>query len=249
MKSADAISLLPGGLLDQFRADQLGIYTYKSRHAMNAALAHAVATELRRLIATRGRGIGIFAATPAQKEFLAALVKAEKIEWTRVIGFHLGEYLKLDEDATQSCRKFLLDHLVTQVPMAEFHGLRGEAANPAAVAANYAALLASRPPDFAILEIGENGQIGFITASNCDFADPATVRVVKAGKVRALALTIPTLMACPRLFVSAAGARRQEAVRALLNDEVAPACPASILRTHPQAHLFVTQDAAARRLT
>lgn len=246
MNSADAITVLPAGLLDQFRADHLNIYNYESRAALNAAAAHAVAAELRRLITARGRAIGIFTATSSQKEFLAALVKAEGIEWTRVIGFHLGEHLELDEDAPQSCRKFLLDHLVTQVPMAEFHGLRGEAANPAAVAVNYAALLASRPPDFAVLEVEENGQIGFITTANCDFADPATVRVVESGKARALALTIPILMACPRLFVSA---RQLEAVRALRNDEITPACPAAILRTHLDAHLFTDQDAAAGRFT
>jgi glucosamine-6-phosphate deaminase len=233
MNSADTIALSTSGLLEQARVDQLNIYRYESHAAVSAAAAHVVAAELCRLIATRGRAIGIFAADTSNVEFLATLVKAEGIEWTRVIGFHLNEYLGMDEDAPPSRRKFLLDHLVTRVPMAEFHGLRGEAANPSAVAANYAALLASRPPDFAVLEVGENGQLGFITATNCDFADPAAVRVVEVNKTRALTLTIPTLLACPRLFVTASNA-----VCAALSDAITPTCPASILRTHPDAHLF-----------
>lgn len=251
MNSANAITVSQAGLIDQFRADRLNIYIYESRTAMSVAAARAVAAELRRLITARGRAIAIFAAAPSQKDLLTALVAAAGIEWTRVIGFHFGEYLGLDEDAPQSCRRGLLERLVKQVPMAEFHGLRGEAANPEAVCANYTALLRSRPPDFAALNIEENGQLGFIAAPVCDFADQSAVRVVEWDEVRALALTIPTMMACPRLFVSAAGAHQREAMCAALTGEITPACPASILRTHPDAHLFLDQDAAAsvRRLT
>ena len=132
--------------------------------------------------------------------------------------------------------------------MAEFHGLRGEAANPTAVCANYAARLASRPPDLALLDIGPRGRLALIDPPACDFDDPAAVRVVALDEPprRALSLTIPTVMKCPRLIALALGPGRQAAVRAALAGPIAPACPASILRRHPAALLFLDRDSAPR---
>ncbi len=40
----------------------------------------------------------IFAAAPSQDEFLAGLVAHRAVDWTRVVGFHMDEYLGLDPD-------------------------------------------------------------------------------------------------------------------------------------------------------
>jgi glucosamine-6-phosphate deaminase len=232
---------------------------------MGVAVAFAATAEMRRLIAERGRAICIFSSAISQSKFLDDLVKAEGIEWTRVVGFHLGEFLGLEETAQQSSRKFLLDRLVLRVPMAEFHGIRGEAANPDAVCTNYAAMLRSRPPDFAMLEIGENGHLAFIGPPNCDFNDSAAVRIVELDEScrqqqvndeafakledvprRAISLTIPTFMACQSLFVIASGVRKQRAVCDAIEGAISESCPASILRTHPGAHLFLDREAAGK---
>jgi glucosamine-6-phosphate deaminase len=264
MDSSTPIKVFSDGLIASFRADSLTVYVFESREQMGRAAAAAVAAEMRRLIAERGRAIGIFASAPSQNEFLAALVEEREVEWTRVIGFHLDEYLGVDEDAPQSFRRFLIERLVKRVPMAEFHGLRGEAANPDAVCANYAALLKSRLPDFAALGIGENGHLAFNDPPVCDFNDPAVVKIVELDEIcrqqqvndgafakledvprRALTLTVPAIMACPRLFVIVPGARKQQAVRDAVKGEIIQGCPASILRTHPEAHLFLDREAAA----
>ena len=248
-----------------FKADHLQAHIFESRQNVGVAAAAAVAAEIRRLVSEKGRAIGIFASAPSQNEFLDELVRADGIEWTRVIGFHLDEYLGMDEDAPQSFRKYLLDRLVRRVPMVEFNGLRGEAANPEAVCANYAARLKSRPPDFAVLGIGENGHLAFIDPPVCDFDDPAAVKIVELDKAcrqqqvndgafakledvprRALSLTIPAIMACERLFVIVPGARKQQAVKDAIEGEIAIDCPASILRTHPGAHLFLDREAAGK---
>ncbi len=252
------------GLLSQIRADQLNVYVYETRAQMGAAAAAAVAIELRRLIRERQRAIGIFASAPSQNEFLAALIATPDIEWTSVIAFHLDEYLGLNEEAPQSFRRYLIERLVKRVPLAEFHGLRGEAANPKAVCTNYASLLAFKPPDFAALGIGENGHLAFNDPPVCDFNDPAAVKLVELDEAcrqqqvndgcfptlaavprRALTLTIPTLMACAKLFLSVPGPRKQHAVKKTLNGPITTACPASILRMHKDAHLFLDREAAA----
>jgi glucosamine-6-phosphate deaminase len=224
-----------------FRAGKLNVYVFDSRrHALNAAAA-AVAAETRRIITERGRVIGVFSSAPSQSEFLDELVRAEGIEWTRVIGFHLDELVGADEEAPQSHRRFLIDRLVKRVPMAEFHSLRGEAANPEAVCANYAALLKSRPPDFAALDLGEIGRLASIDSRVCDFNDPLMVKVVELDALsrRAISLTIPAIMTCPKLFLIATEEVNRGAHRAMIEGEITMSCPASILKTHEDAHMFI----------
>jgi glucosamine-6-phosphate deaminase len=256
------------GLINTLRADQLNVYVYETRAQVGAAAAAMVADELHRLICERGRAVGLFASAPSQNEFLAALIATPGIEWTSVIAFHLDEYLGVAEDAPQSFRRYLIERLVTRVPLAEFHGLRGEAANPAAVAKNYANLLEFKPPDFAALGIGENGHLAFIDPPVCDFNDPEAVKIVELDEAcrqqqvndgcfatlaevprRALTLTIPTIMKCEKLFVCVPGARKQEAVSRTLKGPLTTACPASVLRLHKDAHLFLDREAAALMLT
>jgi glucosamine-6-phosphate deaminase len=235
-----SITVISDGLIDSFQADLLHIHLYRSRRELAAAAAAAVAVEIRSLITERNRAIGIFASDPSHIDFLDDLVNTADIEWTRVIGFHLDEYLGIREEAPNSLRRFLLDRLVKRVPIAEFHAIRGEAANPEAACANYAALLKSRPPDFAVLGIGSNGRLGPIEPLVCDFNDAAAVKVVELDDDhRALSLTIPTILGCRTLFAIAPGRRNQDAIRKMIEGEIGPACPASILRKHPDAHLFL----------
>src|SRR6266498_2299008 len=264
MESATGTSITNDGLVDSFRVDKLNVYVYNSRAKMGDAAAVRVAKELCRLIDERGRALGIFASAPSQNEFLAALVQLPGIDWSRVVGFHLDEYLGMDDRAPQSFRRFLIDRLVNKVPLSEFHGLRGEGADGAAESDRYAQLLRANPPDFAILGVGENGHLAFIDPPFCDFDDPRQVKVVELDEVcraqqvndgafavlndvphQALSLTIPTIMARQRLFAIAPGPAKREAIKKTVEGQVATTCPASILRRHPDAHLFIDVDSAA----
>jgi len=231
---------------------------------MGTAAAAIVGGEIRRLIEGRGRAVGIFASAPSQNEFLAALVEAGGIDWSRVVVFHLDEYLGMDDRAPQSFRRFLVDRLVSKVTLSEFHGLRGEAEDGAVESERYSELLAANPPDFAVLGIGENGHLAFIDPPFCDFDDPQRVKVVELDDVcraqqvndgafatidevprNALSLTIPTIMARPRLFAIVPGPAKRQAIKNTVEGPMATLCPASILRRHPDAHLFIDSDSAS----
>jgi glucosamine-6-phosphate deaminase len=245
------------------RAGLLEVCVFESREAAGRAAAGALAYEIRRLITDAGRAIGVFGWMRSEGEFWDRLVSSDAIEWIRTIGFQLDEYLGLAEDSPASAGKYLIDRLVTKVPMAEFHRIRGEAANPEAVCANYSALLRSRPPDFAVLEVGETGGIGFNLPMVGDFNDEARVRIVDPDEDfrnqqvsdglfssiesvprRAITLTIPMIMSCPRLLVIASGEKKREAVRDVISGKVSTECPASILRSHKNATLFLDREAA-----
>jgi glucosamine-6-phosphate deaminase len=251
------------GLVESFRAGLLNVHVYESRPLMGAAAAAAIGSELRRHIGAKGRATAIFASAPSQNEFLANLA-ASDIEWPRVKGFHLDEYLGMKDDAPQSFRRFLIERLVSKVPFGEFHGLRGEAEDPEAECVRYARLLDEDPPDFAVLGIGENGHLAFIDPPFCDFNDPQTVKVVELDEVcrnqqvndgafatiddvprHALSLTVPAIMARPKLFAIVPGPAKRQAIKATVEGPIETACPASILRSHADAHLFIDRDSAA----
>jgi glucosamine-6-phosphate deaminase len=246
------------GLQRNFRAGELNVYVYESRAKMGDAAAAVIAAEIRRAIRDRGEAVIILASAPSQNEFLAALAEAPDLDWPRVTAFHLDEYLGMDDRAPQSFRRFLIDRLVHKVPLGQFHGLRGDAPDGAAEAKRYAELLKQHPPDFAVLGIGENGHLAFIDPPFCDFDDPEPVKVVQLDEVcrnqqvndgafasldevpkDALSLTIPTLMARPKLFAIAPGPAKRQAIKNTVEGPINTACPASILRTHPNAHLFI----------
>ena len=251
------------GLARNFRADHLHVYVYENRKAMGKAAAAVIAAEIRNAIQERGNAVVILASAPSQNEFLENLAAAPDVDWSRVTAFHLDEYLGMDDRAPQSFRRFLIDRLVNKVPLREFHGLRGDAADAAQEADRYAELLRETPPDFAVLGIGENGHLAFIDPPFCDFNDPQAVKIVELDEVcrnqqvndgafaalaevprNALSLTIPTLLARPKLFAIAPGPAKRQAIKNAVEGPISTQCPASILRTHRDAHLFIDQDSA-----
>ena len=113
-----------------------------------------------------------------------------------------------------------------------------------AEATRYAELLQQNPPDFAVLGIGENGHLAFIDPPFCDFNDPESVKVVELDEVcrnqqvndgafasldevprDALSLTIPTLMARPKLFAIAPGPAKRQAIKNTVEGPVSTSVP------------------------
>ena len=245
------------------RRGRLAVEVHKDRPEVGVAAARLVASHVKRLIDRDGKAAVIFASAPSQNEFLAVLRDDRSIEWPKVTAFHLDEYVGVAADHPASFRRFVKDRLFDRVPVGAFHGLDGQARDLKAECARYAALLEEHAPGLAILGIGENGHLAFIDPPSCDFQDPATVRVVELDEVcrqqqvndgsfptkdvvprAGLSLTIPYLLSVPLAVAIVPGPAKKAAIAAALDGPVSRTCPASILRRHPHATLFV-DDASA----
>jgi glucosamine-6-phosphate deaminase len=98
-----------------------------------------------------------------------------------------------------------------------------------------------------------------------DFHDPVDMKVVQLDRVcrqqqaaegwfrtfqevpeQAMTLTIPTLFRVPKLIVSVPGSRKANIVRRTLEDMVATDCPATLLRTHPDATVYLDKESASQ---
>jgi glucosamine-6-phosphate deaminase len=249
---------------DHFVVDHLPVSVYPTRGALGRASASAASAILRAAIEREGSAAVVFAAAPSQNEFLAQLRADSSIEWRRVTAFHLDEYAGISASHPASFRRFLRERLFDHVPVAAFHELAGDAADLEAEADRYQRLLLAQPPVLVALGIGENGHLAFIDPSECDFEDPNSVRIVNLDDVcrlqqvhdgsfqrvedvprRALSLTVPFFLRTPHAVVTVPGAAKSRAVRDALEGPVEPSCPASALRKHPAAQLFLDRDSAA----
>jgi glucosamine-6-phosphate deaminase len=243
---------------------RLRVEVFPSRAMMGVAAARSVAEAIRDRLARERRAAVIFASAPSQNEFLAALREEPGIDWPKVTAFHLDEYVGIGPKHPASFRRFLVDRLFSHVRVAAFHGLDGRAADLAAECARYTRLLHESRPTLAILGVGENGHLAFIDPPVCDFSEAADVRAVELDEPcrrqqvndgcfptlaevprTALSLTVPFLLRVPRAVAIVPGPAKKAAITAALQGPVTTSSPASVLRRHPDATLFLDEDSAA----
>lgn len=240
----------------------LDVRTFPTRLALGEAAAGDVAAALRAGLDRQRDVRMVFAAAPSQAEMLDALAVEPGLDWTRVTAFHMDEYLGLPPEAPERFGTWLTRHLFTRVPLGAVH-LLGQEVDPERESARYAALLAAAPIDIVCLGIGVNGHLAFNDPPIADLDDPEAVKVVELDSVcrqqqvddgcfpsvadvptHAITLTVPRLLDAGRLFCVVPGAAKRDAVRAALEGPVAPSCPASALRTHPDCRLYLDRDSA-----
>ncbi|ORM65721.1 glucosamine-6-phosphate deaminase [Pantoea rodasii] len=250
-------------LLQQGKRDRLWVKRFDRREALGVAAAQELIAHLQQLLQQQAVVRMVFAAAPSQREFLAALAAAPDVDWSRIHAFHMDEYIGLDEAAPQRFSHFLREHLFNRVQPGEVHLIpsRGE---PAKICLEYARELDAAAIDVVCLGIGENGHLAFNDPPVADFNDPLSVKTVQLDEAcrqqqvndgcfttllqvptHAVTLTIPALMRGARLFCMVPGATKRAAVQATLHDAISTACPATLLRQHPNCTLYIDTDACA----
>jgi glucosamine-6-phosphate deaminase len=250
----------------RFSVDSLDVLVFENRALAGRAAAQAIAGSIAARQRAAGRANVIFAAAPSQNEFLAGLVAGKGVDWTRVVAFHMDEYLGIDSDHPASFRRFLQEHLFRLVGMGadRLRLIPGEQSlRPLETCLDYEEKLKTEPPDIVCAGIGENGHLAFNDPPVADFLDPVLVKVVrldaacraqqlndgcfqKLGDVptHAYTLTIPALMTAPVISVVVPGPRKANAVLTTLRGPIIEACPATALRRHAGAKLYLDRDSA-----
>ncbi len=204
----------------------------------------------------------VFAAAPSQNEMLKYLVASKIIDWSRVVAFHMDEYIGLPENAPQNFGNFLREKIFGKLPFKAAHYLNGNA-GAEKECERYAALLVKAPVDVLLCGIGENGHIAFNDPPVADFNDSATVKLVTLDKAcrlqqvrdgcfpsldkvpkTALTLTVPFLMSAAHVVCTVPGASKALAVENSLKGPVSEKCPASILRLHRDCRFFLDGESA-----
>lgn len=241
---------------------KLEVEVFKNRDVMGKAAAENVITLINKILAEQDYVNIIFAAAPSQNDFLYHFTNSKDVDWTRINGFHMDEYIGLPKESDQHFSKYLMDHLFSIVKMNQVFLIDSQAI-PAYEADRYSKILIDYPTDIVCMGIGENGHIAFNDPPVADFNDKKLVKVVELeDKCRqqqvndgcfktinyvpthALTLTIPALFSAKHLSVVVPTIRKAKAVIDTLTCEINEAVPASILRKHHAAKLFLDEEAA-----
>ena len=251
--------------MEIFRKDSLMIKKFPSRKLMGETAASDVAKAVRELLKSKKQIRMIFAAAPSQNEFLEAFSSDRTVDFGRIIAFHMDEYVGLPSDAPQGFGNFLKERLFGKCPFGEVHYINGLAQDTDAECERYSKLLNQAPVDIVCMGIGENAHIAFNDPGVADFRDPKTVKPVPLDLVcrrqqvndgcfdhidrvptHAITLTVPALCSCAQVFCVVPATTKANAVYNSLDSGVSEEFPASILRNHRSAVMYVDADSGAR---
>ena len=243
---------------NQMASGKLEIKIYKNRREMGDGAARHGVELTKQVIAKKGQVNIVFAAAPSQFELYESLL-ASDLDFEKVNAFHMDEYLGLSPDAPQGFGN------LSKRAFRSVHYINGQAHDPEKECRRYEELLLKFPPDIIFHGIGENGHLAFNDPPSADFSDKRAVKTVAMDEIcrnqqvhdgcfseisqvpeRAITLTIPVLTGTDTyLVVTVPGPSKVLAVRRTVKEEISTACPATILRRHPHAAMFLDLEAAA----
>jgi glucosamine-6-phosphate deaminase len=197
--------------------------------------------------------------TPLQ---LYAQVAQRRLPLSHLNIFALDEYIGVPRREPRNCANQLRQAVVEawNVPSTQYWFLSSSEREAAESIGQYEETIRSLGGlDVIILGLGRNGHIGF----NEPGSDQDSVgRVVPLSEVsvdanrrrfvgeyaptRGVTTGMRTILSARSLMLLAFGALKADAVVGMIEGEQAPSCPASYLRSHPSAFVFLDEQAASK---
>lgn len=231
---------------------------------MADAAAVDAASVIREAISHNGSANVMFATGNSQLQFLDALVVVPDVDWSRVVLFHMDEYVGVGPDHPSGFGRYIRERIAARAKPREVHYIRGDTGSPADECRRYTDLLKNHPLDLCCLGVGENGHLAFNDPPVADFDDPLDVKVVELDRTcreqqvgeghfasvddvptHAITVTIPALLRALRVIAVVPESRKAEQVRRALLDPVGTDCPASALRTLGRARMYLDPFSAS----
>ncbi|MGA0560441.1 glucosamine-6-phosphate deaminase [Larkinella sp. VNQ87] len=216
---------------------------------------------IRQAIAKHGQANLILATGTSQFATLQQLIQ-EDVDWSRVVMFHLDEYIGLPLSHPASFRKYLQERFLDKVsPLKASYLIDGEV-DPKAETERLDALISAHPIDVALVGIGENGHLAF-NDPPADFETEKPYLVVDLDAAcrrqqfnegwfpslddvprQAISMSVRQIMKSHHIICSVPDERKAPAVRDNLEQSVGPNVPASILQTHLNCSLYLDESSA-----
>nr|WP_041933195.1 glucosamine-6-phosphate deaminase [Gloeothece verrucosa] len=264
MKATQKLTGIKSMVTQAFNIDALCLCLCPSSKSLAHAAAQSVIQYLQQILSQQQTATLVLATGNSQIELLDILAATAEIDWSRIILFHLDEFLGIEAHESASFRYFLQERLLKQINPQHFYGIQGEAAEPLAECDRYTHLLTQHPIDLCFLGIGHNGHLAFNEPGVANFNDPYRVKIVKLAQQTRLTgveqgyfpslarvpqyaytLTLSTILEAKKIVCLAFGKSKAKIVKEMLTGTINSSCPASGLRLHPHTTLFLDRDAAS----
>lgn len=250
------------GAIKSFKVDKLHINVYQNRLDMGKAAAEETAKILIDAIKEKGEATFIVATGASQFEFLEDLTKISYIDWSKTTMFHLDEYVGLPETHPASFRKYLRERLINKIHPRNVYLIKGDAKNPELECKRLGKIIKQKKINVAFVGIGENGHLAFNDPpANFYTADPYLLVELnencKGQQVgegwfksldevphQAISMSIKQIMKSKNIICTVPDSRKAQAVKDCLEGDITLDNPASILRNHESAFLFLDKKSA-----
>lgn len=234
----------------------------KDHRQLGKHAGKAAAELIRTAINEKGQANIILATGTSQFETLRQLI-SEKIDWSKVVMFHLDEYIGLPQTAKASFRKYLQERFIDQVPPLKAQYLINGENNADEECIRLGDLIQQHPIDVALVGIGENGHLAF-NDPPADFETASPYLVVELDEacrhqqldegwfdsleevpVQAISMSVKQIMKAEHIVCSVPDLRKAKAIRNCLAQPVSNNYPASILKTHAHCSFYLDPPSAS----
>ncbi len=218
---------------------------------------------IKNAIAEKGQANIILATGTSQFETLQRLLTHSDIDWSKVVMFHLDEYIGLPITAPASFRRYLKERFIDKVPTLKAYYLIDGEADPAQECARLGGIIAAHPIDFAQVGIGENGHLAF-NDPPADFYTEEPYIVVELDEAcrrqqfnegwfatmedvpkQAISMSIQQILRSKSIVCSVPDERKAQAVKNCAELPISNEYPAGILRTHDDCILYLDKNSAS----
>jgi glucosamine-6-phosphate deaminase len=240
------------------------LFVAEDAKAMGKAAGMAAADLIRDAIETNGVAHLILATGASQFNTLNQLIIEPGIDWSKVVMFHLDEYIGLSETHPASFRKYLKERFLAKVPPLQAAWLVNGETDPVAECRRLHGVISAITIDVALVGIGENGHLAF-NDPPADFETEAAYIIVNLDEpcrrqqlgegwfnsleevpLQAISMSVQQILKAKSIICSVPDSRKAMAVKNTLEQAVSNQYPASILQTHNNCRLYVDQYSAAQ---
>lgn len=204
----------------------------------------------------------VIATGSSQFEVLDCLVQQPGIDWSRINGFHLDEYLGIDRSHPASFCGYLASRFVNKLPMKSFLFMEGTT-NAEELVATATEAIGGKTIDLLLCGIGENCHLAFNDPpADFETTDPYLVveldeacRRQQVGEgwfdtfdqvpTQAISMSVNQILAAEQILCSVPDRRKAEAVRATVEAPIDPVAPATALRKHKNTTLILDKSSGS----
>ncbi|MEX1062099.1 MAG: glucosamine-6-phosphate deaminase [Balneolaceae bacterium] len=242
----------------------MDIEVFDSKENLGRESARRAAGRIAEAIQKKGTASIILATGASQFEILDNLIETKEVDWSRVVLFHLDEYVGMPESHPASFRKFLKERFIKKIPpLKAAHLVKGDADDPAEECRRLNRIISEHPVDVALVGIGENGHLAF-NDPPADFETEDPFIVVELDDVcrrqqmgegwfdtfeevpeKAISMSVKQIMKSDSIVCSVPDRRKAEAVKNCLHGDVSRLHPASVLQKHADCLISLDTESAS----
>lgn len=242
----------------------MNVEIFDTKEELGIHSAQDATNKIKQAIQKKGTANIILATGASQFETLNNMVETTDINWSKVVMFHLDEYVGMPETHPASFRKYLKERVLKNVPdLKAVHFINGDSDDTNQECKRLNKIISEHPVDVALVGIGENGHLAF-NDPPADFDTEEPYIVVELDEAcrrqqmgegwfdtvedvpeQAISMSIKQILKSKRIICSVPDKRKATAVKHCLEGEISNLHPASVLQKHDNCTIYLDKDSAS----